>query len=64
MPGIDEFAMAAGLQEVRFSPDERVRFLAHPLDYVFVRGLKVISAKTEKVHSSDHAPLWIEVELD
>lgn len=61
---IDEFAMAAGLQEVRFSPDQRVRFLAHPLDYVFVRGLKVISAKTEKVHSSDHAPLWVEVELD
>ncbi|VEG71316.1 Uncharacterized protein conserved in bacteria [[Pasteurella] aerogenes] len=52
------------LQEVHFEPDERLRFFGHPLDFVFVRGLKVLQATTLKTESSDHNPLLLEVGLD
>lgn len=58
---LDEFIAQAGLTEVSFPHDERTRFLGNPLDYVFVRGMNVISSKTEKVESSDHAPVWVEL---
>ena len=61
---LNEFVTQASLQNVDFSPDERSRFLGNPLDYVFVRGMKIVSAKTEKVTSSDHSPVWVEVVLD
>lgn len=52
------------LQEVHFQPDERLRFLGYPLDFVFVRGLKVWQATTLKTESSDHNPLLLDVGLD
>lgn len=61
---LDEFATQSGLTEVTFLQDERTRFLGNPLDYVFVRGMNVISSKTEKVSSSDHAPVWVELGMD
>ncbi len=50
-------------QEVNFTPDKRLRFIGNPLDFVFVRGLNVISATTEQTQSSDHNPLFVELEL-
>ncbi len=47
------------LKEVSFSPDYRLRFLKNPLDFVFVRGLTVLSARTEQTQSSDHNPLLL-----
>ena len=44
--------------------DERVRFLGYPLDYIFTRGVKVVSATSEVVTSSDHNPLLMEFELE
>ena len=52
-----------GLDSVALSQDERVRFLGYPLDYVFMRGAKVVSATSEVVTSSDHNPLLFEFEL-
>ncbi len=53
-----------GLDSVALSQDERVRFLGYPLDYIFTRGVKVVSAKSEVVTSSDHNPLLVEFELE
>ena len=53
-----------GLDSVALSQDERVRFLGYPLDYVFMRGAKVVSATSEVVTSSDHNPLLVEFELE
>ena len=53
-----------GLDSVALSQDERVRFLGYPLDYIFTRGVKVVSATSEAVTSSDHNPLLIEFELE
>lgn len=53
-----------GLDSVALSQDERVRFLGYPLDYIFMRGIKVVSATSEVVTSSDHNPLLVEFELE
>ena len=53
-----------GLNSVALSQDERVRFLGYPLDYIFTRGVKVVSATSEVVTSSDHNPLLMEFELE
>ena len=53
-----------GLNSVALSQDERVRFLGYPLDYIFMRGVKVVSATSEVVTSSDHNPLLMEFELE
>ncbi|MDU5794819.1 MAG: endonuclease/exonuclease/phosphatase family protein [Haemophilus parainfluenzae] len=53
-----------GLDSVALSQDERVRFLGYPLDYIFTRGVKVVSATSEVVSSSDHNPLLMEFELE
>ena len=53
-----------GLDSLALSQDERVRFLGYPLDYIFTRGVKVVSATSEVVTSSDHNPLLIEFELE
>ncbi len=51
------------LQEIRFTPDHRLRFFGNPLDWVFVRGFKTIQATTLQTSSSDHNPLLLELEL-
>lgn len=38
--------------QAHFQPDERLRFLGYPLDFVFVRGPKVWQATTLKTESS------------
>ena len=53
-----------GLDSVALSQDERVRFLGYPLDYIFTRGVKVVSATLEVVTSSDHNPLLMTFELE
>ena len=53
-----------GLDAVTLSQDERLRFLGYPLDYIFTRGVKVVSATSEVVTSSDHNPLLVEFELE
>ena len=53
-----------GLNAVTLSQDERLRFLGYSLDYIFMRGVKVVSATSEVVTSSDHNPLLMEFELE
>ena len=53
-----------GLNSVALSQDERVRFLGYPLDYIFMRGVKVVSATSEVVTSSDHNPLLMEFDFE
>jgi endonuclease/exonuclease/phosphatase (EEP) superfamily protein YafD len=46
-----------GLVSVLPLIDTRSRFLGHPVDYVFVRGLEVMHADAPEVKSSDHNPV-------
>ncbi len=54
---LDAAARALGLHEIMFDPDRRTRFLGHPVDYLWVRGLAAVSAATVAVTSSDHNAL-------
>jgi endonuclease/exonuclease/phosphatase (EEP) superfamily protein YafD len=43
--------------------DTRTRFLGHPVDFVFVRGLDVVHAVAPDVTSSDHNPVLATLRL-
>jgi endonuclease/exonuclease/phosphatase (EEP) superfamily protein YafD len=43
--------------------DTRSRVLGRHVDYVFVRGLEVISAEAPEVDSSDHNPVLATLRL-
>ncbi len=46
-----------GLEPVRFAEDRRTRKFGHALDHIFVRGLHPVTARVERVGTSDHNPL-------
>lgn len=48
-----------GLVAVLPRIDTRSRFFGHQVDYVFVRGLEVVSAEAPQVESSDHNPVLV-----
>ena len=52
-----------GLAAVEFEDDDRKRFLGHPLDHVYVRGLEVVAAETHETRASDHNPMrvWLSI---
>jgi endonuclease/exonuclease/phosphatase (EEP) superfamily protein YafD len=43
--------------------DTRIRVFGHQVDYIFVRGLEVVSAQTPEVTSSDHNPVLATLRL-
>jgi endonuclease/exonuclease/phosphatase (EEP) superfamily protein YafD len=56
---VDEFALSA----VEFDEDHRTEYFGKTVDHIYIRGLKVKSAGTRKVDSSDHNPLLVEFSL-
>ncbi len=53
-----------GLEEVRFSPDNRTEFVTGlPLDHAYIRGLVVEKAKAPISGASDHNPLLISLRV-
>ncbi|MBF8999400.1 MULTISPECIES: endonuclease/exonuclease/phosphatase family protein [Vibrio] len=53
-----------GLEEVSFSPDNRVTFFnGLALDHVFYRGLDLVNAEAPKSDASDHNPLQVAFRL-
>lgn len=58
---VQKLSQKYGLQEVTFTPDYRSSFLSHPLDFVFIRGMHLLSARTEKTSASDHNPLILKL---
>lgn len=54
---------AAGLREIAFEPDVRTRCLGRPVDYLFVRGLKVLASGVRVTRASDHNPLLARLEI-
>ena len=58
-PFVEEF----GLEEIAFEPDNRSRKFGHAVDYVFIRGLSVKSARVPEVETSDHNPLIVTLAL-
>ncbi|MBE2897872.1 endonuclease/exonuclease/phosphatase family protein [Pasteurellaceae bacterium 20609_3] len=53
-----------GMQEVKFNPDFRKRFMHNALDHIFVRDIKVLNAWTERTQASDHNPLVMDFTLE
>lgn len=54
---VAEFASRYDLHEVRFQPDWRSLHLGSPVDTLFVRGLRMISAGAMPTGASDHHPI-------
>ena len=53
-----------GLHEVSFTPDDRTRAFGNVLDWVFVKGLSVDSARIHgNISSSDHKPIEVSFSL-
>ncbi len=48
-----------GLMPVRFAAEHRVRVWDYPLDHIFYRGLRVLSASSMQQDRSDHNPLLV-----
>lgn len=59
---LHQMARAAGLTEVPFEPDTRTRCLGRPVDYLFVRGLRVKAAGVRVTRGSDHNMLFARLE--
>jgi len=58
--------MAAELElgALSYDKDHRKRAFGQPLDHIYVRGLDVISATSDKVTSSDHNPIAVRLKLN
>ncbi len=52
-----ELTTEQGLTMLNFDEDYRKRAFGRPLDHIYVRGLRVIDATTNRVGSSDHNPM-------
>lgn len=57
MTVVEELAARLDLKPLQFDEDQRVRFLGHPLDHIYVRGLSAIATSTLSVNTSDHNPV-------
>jgi endonuclease/exonuclease/phosphatase (EEP) superfamily protein YafD len=60
---LDALARRHSLRPITFEPDHRTRILPLPMDYLYQRGLRVLSAEALPVTSSDHNPLRVELAL-
>ncbi len=60
---LESFMASHGLEAVEFQPDLRTTFFRKPLDHVYLRGLRAVSASVVHVSSSDHNPLLVSMEL-
>lgn len=47
------------LKSVNFASDMRTTFLGRPLDFVFYRGLEIVTARSIDTLASDHNPLMV-----
>jgi endonuclease/exonuclease/phosphatase (EEP) superfamily protein YafD len=52
-----DVVQSLGLAPVLPLADTRTRFLGHPVDHIYVRGLDVVHAVVPEVPSSDHNPV-------
>lgn len=61
---VKKWAKRWGLNEVKFSPDNRTRFgKSKPIDRIFIKHLDVVESWSAKVKTSDHNPLGVKLRL-
>lgn len=60
---VEAVAHELGLVPVTFRPDARQRFVDHEVDYIYVRGLEVVTGTTIALTSSDHNPVFATLRL-
>jgi endonuclease/exonuclease/phosphatase (EEP) superfamily protein YafD len=56
---MDGWAQKHNLTPVTFADDRRPSFLGHLVDYIFYRGLEVVTATCADMATSDHNPLTV-----
>lgn len=53
-----------GLNSIKFSPDNRKKFLGRPLDHIWIKDLEVLDSKIlSNITTSDHKPMTISVRV-
>ncbi len=60
---LQEATERLGLTALAFDDDYRKRAFGQPLDHIYVRGLQVITATTNRSSSSDHNPMSARLSL-
>nr|WP_092518779.1 endonuclease/exonuclease/phosphatase family protein [Xenorhabdus japonica] len=60
---LERFARRMQLKEVHFNDDHRTIVFGKPLDFIFYRELKVLSAEVVMTGASDHNPLMVNFSL-
>ena len=60
---LHDMASDHGLVNLEYDEDHRKRVFGQPLDHIYVRGLRVISATSTRVDSSDHNPMSARLSL-
>lgn len=54
-----------GLEQVQFQKDLRTKHMGYPIDFIFTKGIEVLSAKSFSANgSSDHTPMEITIKED
>ncbi len=60
---VDALATDLDLVSLTFNDDRRTTFFGKHVDHIYVRGLKVLDARTPVVESSDHNPIIVTLSL-
>lgn len=63
MTVLNAFAESLGLKAVAFHDDQRIRVMGKPLDHMYYRGLRLMSADAPSTMASDHNPLLATFQL-
>jgi endonuclease/exonuclease/phosphatase (EEP) superfamily protein YafD len=63
LQAVHEFMQRLGLEAVLPAADARTRVFGRQIDFVLVRGLEVIDARTPQAASSDHNPMLATLRL-
>jgi endonuclease/exonuclease/phosphatase (EEP) superfamily protein YafD len=60
---VEELLSELDIQAIHFDDDQRVRFGGLPVDHIYIGGLRVQSADTHDVDSSDHNPMTLRLSI-
>jgi endonuclease/exonuclease/phosphatase (EEP) superfamily protein YafD len=61
---VDNILTKNGFKETSFNDDQRLTIFGLPLDHIYFRGLKVISADSLATDASDHSPQIVTFDIE
>lgn len=60
---LHSMAAELGLDALAYDEDHRTRAFGQPLDHIYARGLDIVSATSNRVTSSDHNPITVQLKV-